>query len=60
MTIAYVTTNGDPSAGINGNFTEVDLNYDLDDSDREDVRNRLVEFFSDLWGEKARVVFAED
>lgn len=59
MTIAYITTNGDPSVGIEGNFTEVDLNYDLDDENREEVRKMLTAFFSELWSDKARIQFVE-
>lgn len=57
MTVAYITTNGDPSVGITGNYTEVDLNFDIDDENREEIRVMLADFFSELWGEKARVQF---
>lgn len=60
MTIAYVQTAGDPSVGIDGCYTEVDLNYPVEELGREECRARLAECFSTLWGERAVVQFEDE
>lgn len=60
---AYISSSGDPSVGINGFSTEIDLDIDLDDSDdqREGIRKALSDCFIIVWGVgKVRVLFEDE
>lgn len=53
---AFITTRGDPSVGIDGFCTEVEL-PDFDTDEKKWVRKSLVKCFMDILGEPATVWF---
>lgn len=63
----FVFTDGDPSVGIGGQSATItadgDCLLDTDDFDevnREAIKNSLEEAFSDMWDEKAHVLFGNE
>ena len=63
----FVFTDGDPSVGIGGQSATItadgDCIVDTDDFDEanwEAIKNSLAEAFSDLWDEKAHVLFVSN
>jgi hypothetical protein len=57
---AFICTHGDPSVGIHGVSTEIDLQYDYDNDERSWVRDTLHKCFTELYGEPAEVWFNDE
>lgn len=59
---ASIVSYGDPSTGIFGYDTEVDLNIESFENKehRETARAGLEMVFSDLWDDPARVIFSDE
>ncbi len=61
---AYIWSNGDPSVGIFGFSTEVEIGFDaqiLDEDDlRQSTRKLLQECFAEIWDDGSTTVVFED
>lgn len=60
-----VWTNGDPSVGIAGEEANIDFPYrdiaDIDDNEsREDWRKKLIEAFSGMFDDRAKVMYEDE
>lgn len=55
-----VSSDGDWSVGIPGGYATADVGYEVEEGDREDVRQMFIEFYSALWGEPATVLFDDE
>jgi len=60
VTKFYVTTRGDRLVGIQAVDTSMDLQFDIEDIGREELRKELAEFFSDIYGEKVGIEFEDE
>lgn len=58
----FIYNHGDPSVGIPGHYTELDLDRDeIDDNERGWVKDELWRMFVDLWGfDDVQVVFDDE
>lgn len=61
---AHVWSFGDDSVGIPGASTDVDICFDADVIDEDDmrqfIRDRLSECFSQIWDDKVHVMFEDE
>jgi len=59
---ATIWSNGDPSVGINGNQAEVDMPYlgEVDDEYRQSIRESLATVFSEIFDDRAFVIFDDE
>jgi|GEM_PF-6568595 len=61
----HIWTKGDPSVGINGDQTDLDLDVEgMDERDRAEfvghAKEVLGKAFSELWGESAQVMTGDE
>ncbi len=56
----YLYAAGDPSVGIQSTQTEMDLKLDVDHICREELRQSLVVFFSEIYDEPVSIEFEDE
>ncbi len=60
ITRFYVMTKGDPQVGIQAVDTCMDLEFDIEDFGREELRDELTDFFTKIYGEKVGIEFEDE
>jgi len=60
VTKFYLYAAGDLSTGIQSTLTEMDLKFDVDCVDREELRKDLTGFFSEIYDEQVKITFEDE
>lgn len=60
ITKFYLYATGDPSVGIQSTYTEMDLKFDIDSGNREELRQQLKEFFTQIYDEPVGIEFEDE
>lgn len=60
VTKFWLCAAGDPSVGIQSTETSMDLMFDVDHTNREELRQQLTEFFTDIYDEPVIIQFDDE